>query len=131
MNCPHDGGTCHHDCPVDATTKPRHCYRAQRGMVLSDPTPDPARFNKVTPISDLLSNAVNHPAHYGGDTVYEVIKCLDAWGLDADAYLFQVVKYVSRAGKKEPGSVGFLKDLKKAKFYLDRRIDRLEAADGS
>ena len=42
---------------------------------------------------------VNGPAHYGGaDNPYEVIKVCEAWDLDKDAYLFNVVKYVARAG---------------------------------
>ena len=70
---------------------------------------------------------VDHPAHYGGDTVYEVVKVCEAWGLDKDAYLFNVVKYVGRNGKKagEPS----LKDLKKARWYLNRRIDQLEGTE--
>lgn len=66
--------------------------------------------------------AVNHPAHYGGDTTYEVVKVCEAWGLDKDAYLFNVVKYAGRAGKKGDA----LEDLKKARWYLDRKIKRLE-----
>lgn len=27
---------------------------------------------------------VNHPSHYGGDTTYEVIKVINAWGLGFD-----------------------------------------------
>ena len=45
---------------------------------------------------------VNNPQHYGGkDNPYEVIKVCEAWELDKDAYLFNVVKYVARAGKKD------------------------------
>lgn len=65
---------------------------------------------------------VNHPAHYGGeDNPYEVIKVLEAWGLVHDAYLFNVVKYIARAGLKSD----MLTDLKKAQWYLDRRIEKL------
>ena len=68
---------------------------------------------------------VNHPSHYGGsENVYEVIKVAEAWGLHQDAYLFNVVKYVARAGKKDPAKE--LEDLKKAAFYLERRIKLLE-----
>jgi hypothetical protein len=68
---------------------------------------------------------VNGPAHYGGvDNPYEVIKVCEAWGLDLDAYLFNVVKYVARAGKKDDTKE--LEDLKKAAFYLDRKIKNLE-----
>jgi hypothetical protein len=44
--------------------------------------------------------------------------------LDKDAYLFNVVKYVARAGKKNPDKE--LEDLKKASFYLNRKIQNLE-----
>jgi len=68
---------------------------------------------------------VNHPNHYGGaENNYEVIKVCEAWDLDKDAYLFNVVKYVARAGKKDPAKE--LEDLKKAAFYLDRKIKNLE-----
>lgn len=68
---------------------------------------------------------VHHPQHYGGsDNPYEVIKVCEAWGLDKDAYLFNVVKYVARAGKKDEKTE--LEDLKKALFYLQRRIDNLQ-----
>lgn len=66
--------------------------------------------------------SVDHPAHYGGaDDPYEVIKVLEAWGLDEDAYLFNVVKYIGRPGKGD-----YLTDLKKARWYLDRKIARME-----
>jgi hypothetical protein len=48
----------------------------------------------------------------------------EAWGLDKDAYLFNVVKYVARAGKKDKSKE--IEDLKKAAFYLDRKIKNLE-----
>lgn len=68
------------------------------------------------------SDMVNHPAHYGGaDDPYEVIKVCEAWGLDRDAFLFNVVKYVGRPGKGD-----YLEDLRKARFYLNRRIAQME-----
>ena len=68
---------------------------------------------------------VNGPQHYGGvDNPYEVIKVCEAWGLDKDAYLFNVVKYVARAGKKDPKKE--LEDLKKAIFYLNRKVENLQ-----
>ena len=73
----------------------------------------------------MSSEMVNHPSHYGGEeNVYEVIKVCEAWSLDKDAYLFNVVKYVARAGKKDPKKE--LEDLKKALFYLNRKIKNLE-----
>lgn len=70
-------------------------------------------------------DVVNNPSHYGGaDNPYEVIKVLEAWGLDKDAYLFNVIKYLSRAGKKDPDKT--LQDHKKALYYLNRKIAKLE-----
>ena len=71
------------------------------------------------------NNMVNHPNHYGGENnPYEVIKVCEAWELDKDAYLFNVVKYIARAGVKDPAKE--LEDLKKAAFYLNRKIKNLE-----
>ena len=68
---------------------------------------------------------VKNPSYYGGvDNPYEVIKVCEAWGLDKDAYLFNVVKYVARAGKKDPQKE--LEDLKKAIFYLNRKVENLQ-----
>lgn len=69
---------------------------------------------------------VNHPDHYkfGENNQYEVVEVCEAWGLDKDAYLFNVVKYVARAGKKDINKE--VEDLKKAMFYLSRKINNLE-----
>ena len=67
---------------------------------------------------------VNHPLHYGGeDNPYEVVKVCEAWGLDHDAYIFNVVKYVARAGLKDSDKE--IQDLKKALWYLNRKIENL------
>ena len=67
------------------------------------------------------SEAVNHPVHYGGaESAYEAIKVIEAWRLGF--CLGNVVKYISRAGKK--GSK--VEDLKKAQWYLAREIEKLE-----
>jgi len=72
--------------------------------------------------SSIQPEIINHPPHYGGDTTYEVIKVLEAWGLEWDALLWNTVKYIARAGKKGD----LLGNLKKAQFYLDRRIQSIE-----
>ena len=42
---------------------------------------------------------VNHPPHYGGqDNPYEAIKVIEAW--EVGFHLGNVLKYISRAGKK-------------------------------
>lgn len=69
-----------------------------------------------------MKESINHPAHYGGaDNTYEAIKVIETWQLDF--CLGNVVKYISRAGKKDPTKE--LEDLKKAAWYLDRRIQQL------
>ena len=68
---------------------------------------------------------VDHPAHYGGaDNPHEAIKCIDAWGLGFS--LGNAVKYISRAGKKDAAKT--VEDLKKARWYLDHEIKRIEGA---
>lgn len=67
-----------------------------------------------------MSDPVNHPQHYTFGK-YEVIDVLEDW-FSADPLLWQVGKYLARAGRK--GDV--LEDLKKARWYLDRRIAKLE-----
>lgn len=70
---------------------------------------------------------INHPAHYGGDTVYEHIKVVEAWGLIDNYCLGIATKHICRAGKKDGSPV--LEDLKKARWYLDYEIKRLELAE--
>jgi len=65
--------------------------------------------------------AVNNPKHYGGDTTYEAIKVIEAWELNF--HLGNVVKYISRAGKKDLSKTK--EDLLKAQWYLDRYIGTL------
>ena len=68
-----------------------------------------------------MKDLVNHPSHYGGkDNIYEAIKVIEAWQLGF--CLGNTIKYISRAGKKGDA----LQDLEKAKFYLDREINKLK-----
>ena len=60
---------------------------------------------------------IDHPKHYGGkDNPYETIKVIEAWGLGFN--LGNVVKYISRAGKKD----FLIQDVEKAKWYVEREI---------
>ena len=70
-----------------------------------------------------MSEMVNHPRHYGGENnVYEVIKIIEA--LEMDFHLGNTFKYIARAGKKEVDRE--IQDLKKALWYLERKIQLLE-----
>jgi hypothetical protein len=78
-----------------------------------------AKPKAVAPVTTL------RPSHYGGpDNPYEVFNVLEAWGLDKDFYLGNVIKYVARAGKKD--ATKEIEDLEKAEVYLKRRIAELK-----
>lgn len=68
----------------------------------------------------MIDDNIDHPNHYGGDNIYEAIKVIEAW--DLDFCLGNTVKYISRAGKKGD----YVEDLKKARWYIDRRIQQIE-----
>lgn len=76
----------------------------------------PAKFIGK-PVSDLI----NHPSHYTFGKI-EVIEVIEDWKLPY--HLACVLKYIARAGKKV-GSPAIV-DLRKAKWYLDRLLDKLE-----
>ena len=67
----------------------------------------------------MTHDPVEHPQHYtfGG---IEVIDAIEAWALGF--HLGNVVKYVVRAAHKGQ----HLEDLRKARWYLDREIQRLQ-----
>ena len=69
-----------------------------------------------------MADAVNHPPHYTQHP--SGIECITI----AECYNFNignVLKYCWRAGLKG----ALLEDLKKARFYLDREIQRLERSE--
>lgn len=72
---------------------------------------------------DVPYEIVDHPSHYGGASAkHEAISVIEEWNLGF--HLGNVVKYISRAGKKPDQTT--IDDLKKAKWYLERYIQNLE-----
>lgn len=67
-------------------------------------------------------DAVNRPAHYT-DGKIEVIDFIEDKGLNF--HRGNAIKYIARAGKKDPTKE--IEDLKKAQWYINREIKRLEA----
>lgn len=65
---------------------------------------------------------VNHPSHYT-DGKIEVIDFIEDKNLNF--HRGNAVKYIARAGKKDQSKE--IEDLKKAAWYIDREIKRLEA----
>ena len=64
-------------------------------------------------------STVDHPKHYNAGRI-EVIDAIEDWKLSF--HLGNVVKYVARAEHKGKP----LEDLKKAVWYLNRAIEKLE-----
>ena len=64
-------------------------------------------------------DAINHSYYQNG---IETIEAIEAWGLGF--CLGNAVKYISRAGKKDPTKT--VEDLNKAIWYIQRRIYELE-----
>ena len=63
---------------------------------------------------------IDHPEHYMRETGFEVIDVIEAWNLDFS--LGNAIKYIARAGKKDPAKRK--QDLEKAKHYIDMIIER-------
>ena len=77
-------------------------------------------MSKVKEQYNQPQETVDHPDHYGGaDNPYEAIKVIRAWNLGFS--LGNSVKYLSRAGKKDPTKK--IEDLKKAMWYIQEEID--------
>ena len=66
-------------------------------------------------------NPVSHPKHYTDGNI-EVIDYIE--DKEFNFNLGNVIKYVSRAGKKDVNKT--IQDLKKASWYLNREISNLE-----
>ena len=64
---------------------------------------------------------IDHPAHYNFGSI-EPIDVVEDWELDY--HLGTVIKYIARCGLKEGSSE--LEDLKKAQWYLSRKIQNLQ-----
>lgn len=64
---------------------------------------------------------MNHPAHYQAAGL-EVIDVIEAF--DLGFRLGNAAKYILRAGRKGDA----IEDLKKARWYLEREIQKREAA---
>lgn len=72
----------------------------------------------------MTHDPVNHPSHYT-ECGIETIDIIEAYGLGF--HLGNAVKYILRAGRKKLDTLE--EDLKKARWYLDREIGRLEGDD--
>ena len=70
-------------------------------------------------------DSVNHPSHYT-DGEIEVIDYIE--DKHFPYHLGNAIKYISRAGKKDPGKT--VEDLRKAVWYIERYISFIDKGDG-
>lgn len=68
----------------------------------------------------------NKKIYYAQDTVYEVIQVACEWGIQDSAFIFNAFTYLSRMGKKTIGKKNIIKDIKKAKYYIEKELELME-----
>jgi hypothetical protein len=74
-------------------------------------------------ISDRVKiEAAVNPVHYARLGLYSAIHVIEQWGVGYS--VGQTLKYIQRAGTKDGATE--LQDLKKAQWYLARRIHNLD-----
>lgn len=92
---------------------------------LYDPKFEPQQW--LMPEQELPKDGhVNHPSHYNAGKI-EVIEFIEDQFTSIEFHLGNAIKYISRAGKKDPAKT--TEDLKKAKWYLARAVEVLEARE--
>ena len=70
-----------------------------------------------------MAERINHPSHYNTGGI-EVIDAIEVWGFGEGFNKGNVIKYIARAGHKDPATE--VEDLEKAKWYIEREIERLK-----
>jgi hypothetical protein len=89
-------------------------YRQNRDAHLGENRPL-SKLNKQS------SDSVDHPAHYTAYTGLEIIELVEQMNFNRG----NAVKYIARAGLKSKDTE--IEDLKKAVWYINREIRRLES----
>lgn len=83
-------------------------------------------IDPVLKIDEPENDPVNHPSHYT-DGKFEVIDFIEDHCFYRSFCLANAVKYISRAGKKDPASKK--QDLEKAVWYMNRYIQTNDGLD--
>lgn len=84
-------------------------------------TKDGRRESGILPKVKQTPEMVNHPSHYNSGKI-ETIEAIEDWGFGQGFNLGNAIKYISRANHKKD----YIEDLKKAKWYVEREIQRIE-----
>lgn len=132
--CPVDSGVCNGDCEfyykeylneeieVDKSKlKDSDVESITIGQALQSIYDIPPQIKIDSDKIKEVEDVVNHPSHYTDGNI-EVMDFIEDKQLNFARG--NVIKYVSRAGKKDPNKE--LEDLKKSMWYLNREIERLE-----
>ena len=81
-------------------------------------------WTRITGTMSIINDPINRPEHYDHSKI-QPIDVVEEWELGFN--LGNVVKYIGRHQHKDTP----LTDLKKAAWYLNREIKRLEITDNS
>ena len=73
----------------------------------------------------VINQEIDRPSHYDSKGGRDVIDIAEEFGFINNAYVFNIVKYCVRAGRK-PGNSA-LQDILKAKAYLERYVKYINA----
>lgn len=94
----------------------------------SQKSPNDPIWPSGKPMSEVVKDKpdmVNHPSHYGGEHAkFEPIKVIRGYGWLEGFCLGSALKYIARAGKKDPGKK--VEDLRKAAWYINYYADVVE-----
>lgn len=69
---------------------------------------------------------VDHPAHYTAYKGLEIIDLTEQMNFNRG----NAIKYIARAGLKNPTAAAEIEDLEKASWYVRREIERLRKEQG-
>ena len=83
-----------------------------------------SRDNITKQTKQVLNQEIDRPKHYASKSGKDVIDWCEDFGIMGNAYVFNIFKYLCRAGKKDNNSE--LQDALKAEVYLKRYIESLK-----
>lgn len=112
------------NCPYKLHTVLKRNVTETCNVCFTNPAPRKGCTDRGCPYVS-KSEAVNHPAHYGGvDNPYEVIKVMEAW-LTREEFIgamkFNIHKYMARAVRK-----GHAEDYAKSAWYNNHLTDYIK-----
>ena len=113
-------------CPLDlcGTKECADHIETWMGMECEENPPTDKHVDLHKVADEVTHDSVSHPAHYTSGQI-EVIDFIE--DKELGFHLGNAVKYISRAGRKNPDNT--VEDLRKAVWYINRQINRLERVE--